>query len=233
MFLTELGSIWARDNATWIDQIFSSWEDISLEVIKDSSDNCAGYQYVFKYATLVTKLALDSHAGSICGNYGGRTKTGAPCKNSGKYAGNRCHAHPIESAIITLFEPGTVVPKITICIGPDNSMRPMPKSMFWQDLPLIIDDVTTRAIDFVGKELQFETAYSVINKFVVWCQDTYDSPLTFTITCHLGTINVSPHWSITRLRNMLQYMGPWTTSNNENVALHGYFVGDYTPGTWV
>ena len=229
MFLSELGEIWARDSISWLNEIFCSWQNVYLEVIKNTKGSCEGYQYVFESAVLKKEVAFENpiEKGSICGDHGGRTKTGAPCKNPGKYPGNRCRSHPTSQSILKVE---TTVPKISICMGPDNSLRPMPIHITLKDLLFIVDGSNARIDD--ASAIQYETAYSVINKFVVWCQDTYESALTYTITCHLGTINVSPHWPISRLRNMLQYYGPWVTSSKENVALNGYFVGDYTSGIW-
>lgn len=142
--LHELGSLWARDNETWLKQIFNQWGAVTLEQV-----DFAGYHYVCRDVTLKSRLGLahvipDAVKGALCGSYGGVTKNGEPCKKQGSNAGNRCSLHPCSRFTIA-YHPGDVVKEIKLNFGADHAM---PAVQPWPDAH--VDGTVYRFLDVEG-----------------------------------------------------------------------------------
>ena len=233
--LNELGLSWVQHNKEWLQKLFVTWNTVQLAVLQNSEAVCTGYTYTLHQAVAATRIGKMTDttaivAGAICGHHGGRTKSGALCKNPGKNAGNRCYAHPV-SQYEVLFSPGSTLPHVTLSVGPDNKIR-TPQS--WETLDIVVDHTVYRAVDFFNTPaFMFTPAYLVMNSFINSWQDRCGPVLDFHIICQLGPLHVSSQWPIQRLRGQLQYFGPWRTSDGQDVAQHGYLVGDYTPGIWI
>jgi hypothetical protein len=231
--LTTLAQAWASHNSSWLQQVFDSWDSVSLQVQRDEQEHCVGYRYVLQNAVLKTRLGSaavipPTVPGAICGDHGGTTKSGGSCKNPGKNVGNRCYAHalPLHAVACPV---GTRLAEVVIDPGePDNKLRgPVP----WDRLSF---NETHQAIDFVNTPpLAFKSAYMVMNSFINVWQDQWGPVLNYNVICQHGSIRASSHWPIERLRSQLKYNGPWRTTRGEQVALQGSLLGDYTPGIWM
>jgi hypothetical protein len=229
--LTTLAQAWVAQNLSWLQQIFKQWDRVELTVVHDEQKRCIGYEYILHEATVNTALGAPASIppmikGALCS---GTTKSGGPCKNPGKNAGNRCYAHPWPLQAVAIAA-GTRVPRMIISTagGPDNHLR---GPIAWDQL---LFDHTHQALDYLATPpLDFKTAYLVLNSFINTWQDQYGPVLNFNIICQHGAIRASSQWPIERLRSQLKYTGPWRTTRGEQVALQGALVGDYTPGIWM
>lgn len=234
--LSVLAQAWAAANATWLQRVFSSYSGVALEIVRDAQQRCIGYEYVLQNAVTATRFGKPAEVtavqkGAVCGDFGGKTKTGGPCKNPGKNAGNRCYAHPIALMDIS-YDTGAKVDRVVISPGsPDNQLR---DPIAWEQIAFQLPLGVCRAIDYFSTPPPaFKSAYLVLNGFINSWQDQYGPVLDFNIICQYGPVRASAHWPIERLRAQLNYAGPWRTCGGEQVALQGRLLGDYTPGIWM
>jgi hypothetical protein len=224
--LHELGNLWARNNETWIKQIFNNWSVVTLEQV-----DFAGYNYVFRDVKLSSRIGLkhtipELVKGSQCGSYGGLTKTGEPCKKAGTNTGNRCSLHPCSRFSIA-FNAGDTINEIKLNFGADHAFRPMPHTLPWSTIQVFIDGQPYQFLDLDGS-ISLVTGLAVINDCLASCKQFQ----THNIQCQYGNLSVNPFATIQKFRISVEYYGPWRTSTNQDVAQDGYYVGDYTAGVW-
>lgn len=103
--LEQVRDKFVKYNKNWIDKVFESFDD--LEIVGNGYDD-DGWIYRFKGC----KLKLQRPG--VCGDHGGKTKTGAPCKKRTRKDGDgRCGTHPYETIEVSFGDN-------------DGQLRPIP-----------------------------------------------------------------------------------------------------------
>lgn len=92
MIPQELVQTWQERNLSWITKVFHSVGKININPTQNQNGVVTGHAYALLQAS-PRAGALIPHA-STCGQFGGVTKIGAPCKKSGSGLSGRCYAHP-------------------------------------------------------------------------------------------------------------------------------------------
>lgn len=208
MLPDEIINSWQRRNISWINQSFSSFNNVTIEPTTDEDGIITGHVYTFCQAIPNARFST-VQKGEICGDHGGMTKSGAPCKKSGSNIGFRCNSHLLGPVDITLKLPH------------DSLLRPMPCDVL--DMPFFYQNEKL--------SVNVHAAFVSCSEVVADCLADV-VPLDFLVKDGIREIAASPFWRIEKLRDIAQHDGPWTTSSNQSVAKEGYFVRDYEPGLW-
>ena len=124
---------YVQQNGSWIDQVFKSYSAFSMSL--RSQDNDVGHQYHFTSAVLNTRIGewtQSSFSGKTCGENGGKTAKGLPCKKKATVDG-RCPLHP-PPLFTVRYNVGDTIESITIDFGDDTHIRPLPACVEWSEI---------------------------------------------------------------------------------------------------
>jgi hypothetical protein len=214
-------------NRDWIDEAFSTFDRLEPTVRVPGED--LGYRYTFYGAVLRTRMGkwVDfSDSGPLCGDNGGKTKKGNPCKKPAQQNG-RCKIHPPEMFMVSL-NAGDVVPEITLLFGEnDSELRPRPTPLNWRACAAVLPDgQTLHFIDFEDAPVTFTSVDHVWNKIMYDIKVVLKLPSEATVTVDDKVYGVDHLWPVETLLSVCQLQGPIFTEEGTELRV-GHLLKDY------
>jgi len=141
--LDRVNARFAEKNHEWISRLFKGYSRNTGRLITPDDD--VGHEYIFTDVILNTRLgrkeSMHTPQGPKCGDNGGRTLAGKPCKRKAVTNG-RCSQHP-PALFHVNYRMGDQIPRVTIRIGKDGNdtkIRPLPAIVDWEDMTLFEDE---------------------------------------------------------------------------------------------
>jgi hypothetical protein len=185
----------AEYNKNWIELLFESYDRI--EIVGASPDEFDSWLYKFHGAV----PRID---GGKCGDYGGRTKAGAPCKK--KARNGRCATHPVDVLTVTFGKD-------------DGKLRPIPTP----DAKL-----TVRELEHEVVAKRFVSATHIWSEIILSAKkDIGLKPEAWLVTDTGERAPVDELWPSSMLLGM--YPG-FHVEINGQIVQPGYRLGDYGVG---
>lgn len=137
----------AAANAAWLRQLFrqGTVDAITFDATAD------GWVYHCSSVVLAARLGRaqpPAADGPLCGDNGGRTAKGQPCRLRGKVHG-RCPRHPAPCNTI-VAEAAATLADVSFCVhgAKENALRPVPATLPWSALAFAIPGAADlRAVD--------------------------------------------------------------------------------------
>lgn len=184
-------------NTDWIHQLFQRYGGLDLRA--RCSGRSEGYHYVFKDAVLRTRLAKSLPCktdGAKCGDNGGKTQKGTPCRLKAG-ANGRCAKHPpvLEE---TVHRPGECIPELVVDWGDDQHHRPIGGSLAWDKCRVSsagVPDVWP--VDLHGTTRHFSAA-EVWNQVILEVKEQLGLRPVGTYTHHGVAYPADPLWTTER-----------------------------------
>jgi len=199
-----------RYNKDWIPLLFESYAHLDAERVAEEG----GYRYVFKTCRL--KTAPDTSQG-ICGDVGGKTAKGLPCrKRSRKDGDGRCATHPY----------GTVVVRVHDGETPCDKIRPIGDRLPWSAFSVEADgfDMTSEPNDFI--KCRFVSAEHVWSEMMLSvCKDVGVEANATLVIDNDKELPAEPLWPSSFIREMFPD-AKRLRLNGQDVK-RGYTLRDY------
>lgn len=133
-----------RRNDAWLRQLFRSHDGLRtrLRVARQSQ----GHVYTIRNPVLNTRLGEHTPAqaatGRLCGDHGGRTAKGTPCRRRGVDPAGRCRQHP-HTTVVPRLNPGERLEWVAIEFGDDAAFRPIGGGVPWTKCRMTVPDSDT------------------------------------------------------------------------------------------
>lgn len=183
-------------NKTWLKMLFRDFTFHEMRL----RENEAGHRYVVKNATLNTRLgrwgAGGGTLGAICGDNGGRTTKGTPCKKKA-VADGRCAHHP-PPRFEVIYDAGHTVSELEIDVGEDAFSRPIPWELKWSAVVLRVqgEDQTLSAIDHITESIELLSGTRVWSIITLELKKALNLPPEAHVHIGQRVYGADPLWTV-------------------------------------
>lgn len=210
---------------TFIGVMFASFERIhAVRLETETAMTERGHTYVFYNAVLNTRLGTPiSMAFKSCGENGGLTVKGTPCKKNAVING-RCAQHP-GSQYRCCFDIGHVLPEVHLVLGDDARFRPLPAMVSWKDARMLVDGNEYVLMDLQSKQFELIPISIVWNELICNIKDMMALPAEFYVTVNNVSVAADLLWSVGKFMTRHHLQG--ILRMQDAVLQPGYLLGDY------
>lgn len=219
---------YVHQNASWIKQIFKSYGAFSMSLRSDHSD--VGHQYHFTNAVLNTRIGewtKSTFSGKTCGENGGKTAKGLPCKKKATVDG-RCPLHP-PPLFTVRYNVGDAIESITIDFGDDTHLRPLPATVEWSKIRFKVPGTDARlsAIDQRSGSVYLTSGTRVWDDIILDVKETLNLPPEAHVRINKQLYGADPLWTVEKLLLVLNLPLITQMVINERKVEVGYLLSDY------
>lgn len=186
-------------NTKWVARLFRSHQAF------ESSYTGTEWVYVFIDAVLNTPLLGEGGGGgALCGDNGGRTTKGAPCKKKA-VDGGRCRQHPR----VADHAPGDAVARAEVRFGPDvDDRRPVPVTLGWSECTVTVDGRAHGLPALADDTLAMTPAMWVWGDVINDWSDAIELPPDGTLVVDGRAYAVRSGWDVTELHRRHRQLPP-------------------------
>ena len=196
-FVDIVGDRVAQHNNRWISALFREHGGCTTRW-RCVDDDASGHTYVFSDVVLNTWLERPAPAGATpgprCGDNGGRTAKGTPCKNRAVLNG-RCKRHPPEAL---LYNPNDRFAQVVVDWGNDHHHRPFGAPIGWAACTITVDGVPGHRV--LAAMDDAATAHVPASAVWGWVFAEVAESLNALPDAHVDGARVDPAWSTDMLR---------------------------------
>ena len=193
----------ARANKRWLDQLFRSFAGLDMALRQPGVN--AGHRYTVRGAVLNTRLGVWGVAsvnGATCGDNGGRTTRGQPCKKKPVVDG-RCAHHP-PPLFTVVHNAGDELDAVELDFGDDARARPIPAPIPWRSVQLRVGGRPLSAIDQRSGELLLLAGTRVWGNIIMEISHSLGIPPDARVRIGDAVHPADLMWTVGRLRRTAQ-----------------------------
>ena len=219
---------YVQQNGSWIDQVFKSYSAFSMSL--RSQDNDVGHQYHFTSAVLNTRIGewtQSSFSGKTCGENGGKTAKGLPCKKRRPWtAGARCilrRSSPCGTMWATQSSQSPSILAMTRTYGP--CQRVLSGLKFGLKSPAPMTPLS--AIDQRSGSVYLVSGTRVWDDIILDVKDLLNLPPEAHVRINKRLYGADPLWTVEKLLLALNLPLITQLATSEGKVESGYLLGDY------
>jgi hypothetical protein len=192
-------------NRRWLRLLFRRYAHLEMRLRVPDSDE--GHVYIVHNAVLNTRLGTTGPAktsGATCGENGGRTSKGTPCKKKASTDG-RCPHHP-PALFTVVHEAGDTVGSVELDFGDDASARPVPCQMPWNQVRISVPghDAPLAAIDQPpGDGIELLSGTRVWSHIILDIKKALNLPPEAHVRIGETVYGADPLWTVRDLRRVV------------------------------
>ena len=177
--------------------------------------------------TRIGEWTQSSFSGKTCGENGGKTAKGLPCKKKATVDG-RCPLHP-PPLFTVRYNVGDTIESITIDFGDDTHIRPLPACVEWSEIRFKVPGTETplSAIDQRSGSVYLVSGTRVWDDIILDVKDLLNLPPEAHVRINKRLYGADPLWTVEKLLLALNLPLITQLATSEGKVESGYLLGDY------